>query len=169
VAVLTLALGVGGNAAVFSLLDRLFNQPPPGVAEPETLRRLYVRMPRWIREDGRAGNFPAYSYAAFSAIEALGGGTYDVAAWTPSREEILRDGTLAMPVRTSFVSHDYFHVLGVAAELGRLFGEAEARGHTRASSGDQSRTLEARLRARPVRPWTHDSARKWGFHRRGCL
>ena len=39
----TLALGLGVNAAVFSLLDRLFARPPAGVAAPNELHRLYFQ------------------------------------------------------------------------------------------------------------------------------
>ncbi|HUG36704.1 MAG TPA: ABC transporter permease [Candidatus Limnocylindrales bacterium] len=125
VAVLTLALGVGANAAVFSLLDRLFSQPPPGVAEPEPLRRLYVRIANHPLEPGMI--FPSFSYSAFSAVEGTEGDAYDAIAWIPSQEETLRDGDRQVPVRTSFVSHDYFSVLGVGAARGRLFGEDEVR------------------------------------------
>ena len=38
--VLTLGLGIGVNAAMFSLLDRLFLDVPHGVAHPEQVRRL---------------------------------------------------------------------------------------------------------------------------------
>jgi len=41
--VVTIALGVGANGAMFSLADRLFTRPPGGVAYPGALRRLYVR------------------------------------------------------------------------------------------------------------------------------
>lgn len=40
-ATLTLALGLGANAAMFSVLDRLYLQAPPGVAAPERVVRLY--------------------------------------------------------------------------------------------------------------------------------
>ena len=41
--VVTLALGVGANAAVFTTLDRVFLQAPPGVEAPSSLRRLYAK------------------------------------------------------------------------------------------------------------------------------
>lgn len=45
-AMLTLAIGVGANAAVFSLLDRLFGQAPAGLSAPDQLRRLYIQLPQ---------------------------------------------------------------------------------------------------------------------------
>src|SRR5258708_244309 len=41
----TFALGIGANAATFSLLDRLFLRPPPGVVRPRELRCLYAILP----------------------------------------------------------------------------------------------------------------------------
>src|SRR5438105_4636883 len=41
--ILTLALAIGANSAVFALLDRLFVRPPAGVADIASLRRLYIR------------------------------------------------------------------------------------------------------------------------------
>src|SRR5947209_17687660 len=39
--IVTLALGIGINATLFSLLDRVFLRMPAGVSHPEELRRLY--------------------------------------------------------------------------------------------------------------------------------
>src|ERR1700759_2540514 len=42
--VVTLALGFGVNAAMFSLLNRLFLHYPDGVVAPEQVRRLYTQI-----------------------------------------------------------------------------------------------------------------------------
>src|SRR5438132_1483450 len=41
--VLAFALGVGANAAIFSLADRLFLRQPSGISDSSSLRRLYLR------------------------------------------------------------------------------------------------------------------------------
>ncbi|HSK19738.1 MAG TPA: ABC transporter permease [Longimicrobiales bacterium] len=124
-AVLTLALGVGANAAVFSVLDQLFGQPPAGVGQPDSLRRLYIQMPHHPLNPGMV--FPHFNYPAFSAVDDALGSQGQLAAWTPSAEHTLGEENGELPVRVSWVTHDYFRVLQVEAASGRLFGEEEAR------------------------------------------
>lgn len=123
-AVLTLALGVGANGAVFSVLDQIFGQPPAGVEAPDELRRLYIRFPDHPLDPGMV--FPFFNYPALSAVDAALESGPGLAAWTPSGEQILHHGDRELTVRASWVTHDYFDVLGVDAARGRLFGEDEA-------------------------------------------
>src|SRR5215475_13423375 len=44
--VLVLALGLGANAAIFSVLDRVFLSAPAGVSAPREIRRLYYIQPQ---------------------------------------------------------------------------------------------------------------------------
>src|SRR5690606_25781466 len=89
-AVLTLALGVGANAAVFSVLDRLFGQPPAGVGQPDGLRRLYIELPEHPLRPGMV--FPYFNYPAFSAVDGALDGDARVAGWVPSAERTLTFG-----------------------------------------------------------------------------
>ena len=120
--VTTLALGVGLNAAMFSLLDRVFVKPPAGVAAPSELRRLYIDDPHTTYDDSHV--FPRFSYASYQAVRDAFQ-EVETAAFTPADSVRPNDGGPLL--HRSFVSGNYFHVLGVRALVGRLFDEAEAR------------------------------------------
>ncbi len=124
---LTLALGVGANAAVFSVLDRVFGQVPAGIENPDGLKRLYIRAPSQTTERGNSLVFPYFNYPAFAAVRDAAAGVAEVAAWTPSEEETTRDGDRELPVRVSYVTPDYFHALGVPLARGRVFTPGESR------------------------------------------
>jgi predicted permease len=119
--VATLALGVGANAAMLSVLDAIFGAPP-GVEDPAELRRLY----RSASDDGNdTGWVPYIDYPSFLGIrEAQGPGS--VAAWIPSVEHAWTREDAERPVQVAWVSHDFFAVLGVSAARGRLFAEDES-------------------------------------------
>src|SRR5260370_5812999 len=51
--VLTLGLGLGVNAAMFTFLDKVFVQAPAGVANPGEVRRLYTALVRPTEPGGR--------------------------------------------------------------------------------------------------------------------
>ena len=48
---LTLSIGIAANAVMFGVVDRLLLRPPPYIAEPDRVVRLYFRedAPEWIR------------------------------------------------------------------------------------------------------------------------
>lgn len=120
--VVTLALGLGANAALFALLDRMFLQNPTGVREPNEVRRVH-------RPSGGAPSM-VYSFPGLRDIaEALPPGT----AYTGYRTELgvpfnsdgdEASGVLASGVLT-YVVGDYFGTLGVAMARGRPFAADE--------------------------------------------
>jgi predicted permease len=120
--VVTLALGVGLNAAMFSLLDRVFVRAPAGVAAPNELRRLYIEDAHTTYDDSHV--FPYFSYPNFRAI-ADAFGPVETVAYTAA-DSVRPEGGGPL-IRRSYVSANYFRLLGVRPIVGRVFGSDEAR------------------------------------------
>ncbi len=116
-AVLSLALGVGANTAIFSLVNAALFAPLP-VREPEGLVRLYTSD---SRNPGYSGtslpNFRDYAEQARGSIQGLA--AYD---WVPLS---LVNGGEPELVFGQIVTANYFDVLGVRPVLGRSFTPVE--------------------------------------------
>src|SRR6266540_2358828 len=117
--VATMALGIGLNCAVFSLVDALLLRPPP-VAAPERLVHVYSSVP---------GGFVSHEPMAFPDYETLRDRTRSFVglaayAWYPLAIE---RGDGSERVMAEIVTGNYFAVLGVVPALGRVFGEVEDR------------------------------------------
>jgi putative ABC transport system permease protein len=139
VAVLTLALGIGVNVAIFSLFQRILLQSLPvpepdrlvNLTDPETAQRTAVRMdPRLFATSGGSkdggGDDTLFSYPMFRDLEraqepfvGLAGYNFDEA--TISIDQRTRPATLV------YVSGSYFTVLGLTPALGRLLGPDDDR------------------------------------------
>ena len=117
-AVATLALGIGGTTAVFSVVDGLFLRAPAAVSAPESLRRLYIKRDAGSMQtpDGGPGFWIDYVAMRDSGPALAGIGAYLL----PERVDLGR-GADVEQVRASIVSHDFLQVLGIRAAAGRLF------------------------------------------------
>jgi predicted permease len=116
--VITLALGIGANAAVFTFIDRLLLRPPPHVADAAKLRRVAVEM---TFQNGNTDIRGPMSYAEFDAIRT-GTKVFDrVAAFRYPNPTSFGRGVDAPRVKVSAVSADFFRTLGVQPQLGRFF------------------------------------------------
>jgi predicted permease len=115
-AILTLAVGIGATAAVFSLLNAVVLHPLP-FAEPD--RVVNLRPAR----DGTA--LLASSGLEFATWRALPGVFSAVAASTPGVPFVLDHGDRPTVVTGTRATAGIGRVLGVAPELGRGFTEAD--------------------------------------------
>ncbi len=72
----TLGLGMGVNAALFSFLDELFARPPQGVVRPGEVKRLYVDVADGTKPGSRfaMASFPYPNFRAISRRRTRAGG-----------------------------------------------------------------------------------------------
>jgi predicted permease len=117
IVVITLALGIGVNTAIFSLVDGILLRPLP-YDQPDRLVRL-VQSQRQIGLE--AWNL---SQASFAALRDNTHSLEAVAAYSTSGANLTGDGD---PERVSLgtVSADFFKVLGLPPILGRAFRAGE--------------------------------------------
>jgi putative ABC transport system permease protein len=118
--VLTLGLGIGVNASVFSFLNRLFLRVPDGVVDAESVRRLYMEFARPDEPSGRLA-FDSFSYPYIRALTLAEDSSVKLAGFTSPDSTAIVSGDARVPIRLSRVTRGYFSLLGVAAERGRLF------------------------------------------------
>jgi putative ABC transport system permease protein len=114
--VITLALGIGANTAIFSVVNALLFKPLP---YPQA-ERLYAVT---LANDKPRGSayWPYPKYAAFAREQAV----FDVtAAYTTSRISLIADGQ-PQRVDAETVSSSYFPIVGVQPVLGRVFAADE--------------------------------------------
>jgi predicted permease len=117
----TFALGIGANATMFGIIDRLLLRPPAHVVGPEQLYRVELSF-RW---DGEEHFNSSFSYPGYvdvrDGVPAFAG----VAMHTYPNPVSLGLGGDARKVDGVMVSGTYFGTLGVRATLGRLIGPGD--------------------------------------------
>lgn len=119
-----LALGVGANAAVFGVADEMYLTPPSGVAKPDQLHRLVLHSYWGI--GGRALIRHAFFYATYPAIVDAVGDRANLAAYSkPDSADSRMEGTRAF-TRLSYVTPNFFSLLGTPFMIGRAPSEAES-------------------------------------------
>ena len=117
---LTFALGVGANAAMFSLIDRLMFRPPPLMRDPDSVHRVYLyRTNRLGAEDEVSGRYARHA---------------DLARWTTSfsavaghalRRLAVGVGQDAREMRVGVVTANFFGFFDAPPVAGRYFSAAE--------------------------------------------
>lgn len=115
-AILSLAIGIGANIGIFSLINAVLLRKPP-LDKPEELVMIYTSYP------GRT-----YGHFAYPDFEDLRDGTGDVftglAASVTTMGQVDRKGSVET-ILGEAVSGNYFDLLGISAALGRTFTPAD--------------------------------------------
>jgi predicted permease len=140
-AVLSLALGIGANTAIYSFMDALLMRSLP-VADPATLvvvewhaaakshldHSVVHDVSGQILDDPKTGaTARIFPYPAFELIRRSGDELSVVFAHRPARKLNVLAGGQAEVTGSEYVSGNYFEGLGVAPAAGRLVGEDDDR------------------------------------------
>ncbi|MEZ5420258.1 MAG: ADOP family duplicated permease [Vicinamibacterales bacterium] len=116
----TLALGIGANAAMFGIVDRLMFRDPPGLRAPERVRRVYVE---WT-ENGEPRQARNMSYPRFVDF-ARDARTVERAGAFQVRTVALGQGDDTHEARAAIVTAGFLDLFDAPPVLGRWFGRDE--------------------------------------------
>ena len=122
-AILTLALGIGANTAIFQLLDAVRLRSLP-VADPDSLVRVEIK--GGLHGFGWSENDTAISTALWEQIRKQRGAFSGFFAWRSGRYAIDR-GERERLAEGLWVSGEMFPMLGIVPVRGRLFTPADDR------------------------------------------
>lgn len=117
VVVLTLALGIGANTAIFSLVDEMLLRPLP-IVEPERVVAVFT-------SDYSSGAFGSSSLPDFRDFRDQSSSLAGLAAYDQGREVDLRTADDTTRAAAALVSGEYFDVVGLSAHVGRVFSAAD--------------------------------------------
>ena len=123
VAVVSLALGIGSNAAIFSLYSQFLLRPLP-VVEPERLVNLEAPGPKPGSDSctGQGGCDEVFSYPMFRDLQREQTVFTDIVAHRGFGASVAHQGRTLDIVQGMQVSGSYFPTLDLVPALGRLFG-----------------------------------------------
>jgi macrolide transport system ATP-binding/permease protein len=116
IAILTLALGIGANTAIFSIVDWLMLRPL-AISHPERMAFLT------IEQKGRTSN--GFSFPDFADIQKQTIASFsDVAAFDIGQDGLTADGK-TQPITSAYVSGNFFRMMGISPLMGRFFLPSE--------------------------------------------
>jgi predicted permease len=114
VVVLTLALGIGANTAIFTIVNAVVLRPLP-YRSPEQLVRVTSELKKLNADDAGLAPLELFDYQSRTDLFSGVAGLYPVNANVTGGAEPER-------IETMLVSWNYFSILGSAPALGRVFG-----------------------------------------------
>jgi len=125
VSVAILALGIGANAAIFTLVNRVMLRPLP-YPEPDRLMLLSLTATGRGMKNLAGGESLPWSYPKYRLFRGIDRDFDRVAAFGEDAVN-LSGGGEPERVHLEYVSGDYFAILGIRASAGRLLGDVDDR------------------------------------------
>jgi len=118
--VVTLALGIGANAAMFGIVDRLLFRPPPMLKDAATAHRVYT----WETYRGKEEASSVGRYSRWRDLDSLTH-SFEYTAGYAGRDLGVGVGDDARVMPVGVVSADFFRFFDAPPALGRYFTRAE--------------------------------------------
>ncbi|HEY2858324.1 MAG TPA: ABC transporter permease [Terracidiphilus sp.] len=127
-AVITLALGIGANTAIFTLVQGILLRSLP-VADPSQLYRIGDGDDCCVNGGfvGENGDFDIYSYDLYKHLQESAPEFQSLAAVQAGNSQwsVRRSNALPQELRGEFVTGNYFSALGVGSYEGRVLSESD--------------------------------------------
>jgi predicted permease len=125
VALLSLALGIGANTAIFSLLDAVMLRSLP-VKDPQQLVLLGKGNMRGIGDDvALAQLFSNPFYHQFRQRNTVFSDVAGIFSLTNEVHGFVEGGNESQPIKVQLVTGNYFPLLGIHAYIGRILTDAD--------------------------------------------
>ena len=128
VAIMTLALGIGVNTAIFTLVHAIVLQPLP-VKDPGSLYRLGTKAADCCMSGGLQGEWDLFSTDLYKHFERQTAEFEQLAAFEgrSTQLSVRRPGENGPPhaLRSEFVTGNYFPMFGLKASAGRLLAPSD--------------------------------------------
>ncbi|MEX2180076.1 MAG: ABC transporter permease [Gemmatimonadaceae bacterium] len=118
--ILTLGLGIGANAAMFGVIDRLMFRPHPYLRDPGQVHRVYLE----ATYRGRSSTSTVFPYRRYLDLSAATGTIANVAGHTEWRFAV-GSGDASRVRKVAGVSASFFDFFDAPPQLGRYFFPAE--------------------------------------------
>ena len=118
--IVTLALGIGANAAMFGVIDRLMFRPYPYMAAPDRVNRVYLE---WDQRAERRTDY-SFEYTRYADLRRWTS-SFDAMAAMASREMAIGTGEATRERTVAAVSASFWGFFDARPALGRFFVPAE--------------------------------------------
>ena len=122
VAILTLALGIGANAAIFQLIDAVRLRTLP-VQDPSTLATVHLNTNHW-GSGNFTGPYSEFTFPLWQQVRERQQAFSSIAAWGGTQLNLAKGGEVDN-AQAIWISGHFFQVLGVQPILGRLISPAD--------------------------------------------